>query len=86
MQDDQFFTDFGDTTLLVEGTLAAIEQQGGHTRLRLATGQAFDVVCDSGQQTPAIEVGQLITVRSANPRRDASRDASSVLLANCSLA
>jgi hypothetical protein len=86
MQDDQFFTDFGDSTLLVEGTLAAIEQLGGHTRLRLATSQAFDVVCDSGQQTPAVQVGQLITVKSANPRRDASRDAGSVLLANCSLA
>ena len=86
MQDDQFFTDFGDTTLLIQGTVAAVEQQGSHTRLKLATSLPINVVCDISPESPGVHVGELITVKSANPPRDASRDASSVLLNNCSLA
>jgi hypothetical protein len=85
MQDDQFFSDFGDTTLLIQGTVAAVEQQGSDNRLRLATSLPIDVVCDTGTQSPAVHVGEIIIIKSANPRRDASRHGSSVLLNNCSL-
>ncbi|MGI9147808.1 MAG: hypothetical protein ACR2IK_14865 [Chloroflexota bacterium] len=85
MQDDQFFEQFGDTTLIIRGTVAAVDQQGSHTRLKLATSLPLGVVCDTSPPSPAVNVGESITVESTNPRRDASRDASSVVLNDCRL-
>ena len=85
MDDDEFYSTYGHTTLLIQGTVAALDPQPSHFTLTLDTGVRTKVLCDLGQQTPPIKVGDTVTVRSANPENDVQRQEAAVFIKNCTL-
>jgi hypothetical protein len=85
MEADQFYATYGQTTLLIQGTVASVNQQPNHLILELATRVPTRVLCDLGNQAASAKVGDTITVVSANPERDVSRQASAVMIKNCSI-
>jgi len=86
MDNDEFYSTYGHTTLLVQGTVTAVDPQPAHFTLTLATGVRTKVLCDLGQQTPAIKVGDAVTIRSADPENDVARQDAAVFIKNCTLA
>jgi hypothetical protein len=85
LQSDSFFSTYGQTTLLIQGTVMSIGQQSGDYVVALATTGPAKVFCDIGAKAPAVNVGAAITIQSANPQRDASREASGLLIKNCTI-
>ena len=85
MDEDRFYSTYGQTTLLVRGTVAALDPQPNHFTVTLATGVRTKVLCDLGSQTPSVHVGDVITVRSADPENDVQRQDAAVLIKNCTL-
>jgi len=85
MTDDRFYATYGRTTLLIQGTVAAIAQQPGHFIVTLATSGPAQVFCDLGTKAAAVKTGDSITVRSADPERDVARQDADVLIHNCTL-
>lgn len=85
MDNDAFYSTYGQTTLLIRGTVAALDPQPGHFTVTLATSVRTQVLCDLGGQAPPIKVGDVITVRSADPGNDVSRQDAAVLIHNCAL-
>jgi len=85
MQEDRFFAVYGQTTLLIQGTVLSVNQQGNDLVVALDTSLSIKVLCDIGSQSAAVHVGDTITVKSAYPERDASRQPSAVMLKNCSI-
>ncbi len=85
MDEDRFYSTYGQTTLMVRGTVAALDPQPGHFTVTLATGVRTKVLCDLGGQSPPIHVGDVITVRSADPEHDVQRRDAAVLIQNCAL-
>jgi hypothetical protein len=85
MEDDRFWATYGQTPLLIQGTVAAVDQQPGHFIVTLATGLRTKVLCDLGDKTPALKAGGDITIRSADPERDVKRQDAAVLIENCAL-
>jgi hypothetical protein len=83
LQHDSFFSTYSQNTLLIQGTVMSIDQQSGDYIVALATTGPAKVFCDIGARAPTVNVGDVITVQSANPQRDASREASGLLLKNC---
>jgi hypothetical protein len=86
MDEDRFYATYGQTTLLIQGAVAAVDQQPDHFIVTLATSGPTQVLCDLGTTTPAIKVGETVTVRSANPEQDVARQDAAVLIHNCTLA
>jgi|SRR5579859_995039 len=86
MENDEFYSTYGHTTLLVQGTVAAVDPQPAHFTITLATGIRTKVLCDLGQQTPSIKVGDAVTIRSADPENDVARQDAAVFIKNCTLA
>jgi hypothetical protein len=85
MDNDQFYATYGQTTLLIEGTVAAIAPQPEHFILTLATSGSTSVMCDLGNKAAAIKVGDRVTVRSADPEKDVARQDAGVLIRNCTV-
>jgi hypothetical protein len=85
MDNDEFYSTYGHTTLLIQGTVAALDPQPGHFTVTLDTGVRTKVLCDLGQQTAPVKVGDSITVRSADPENDVQRQNASVFIKNCTL-
>jgi hypothetical protein len=85
MDDDHFYAAYGQTTLLIQGTVAAIDPQPEHFILTLATSGSTQVLCDLGSQVAAIKVGDSVTVRSADPEKDVARQDAGVLIRNCTI-
>jgi len=85
MTDDRFYATYGQTTLLIQGTVAAIDRQPGHFIVALTTSGPTQVFCDLGNKTAAVKAGDSITVRSAAPEHDVARQAADVLIHNCAL-
>ena len=67
------------------GVGAAVGQIQADIVVDLATGGLGAVRCDVGPTSPPVFVGDNVTVESANPERDASRDGSGLLLKPCKL-
>ena len=85
MDDDRFYATYGKTTLLIQGTVAAIDPQPQHFVLTLATSGSTQVLCDLGNQSAPIKAGDSVTVRSADPENDVARQDSGVLIHNCTI-
>jgi predicted small lipoprotein YifL len=85
MDEDRFYATYGQTTLLIQGTVAAVDQQPDDFIVTLATGVRTKVLCDLGNKAPAVKVGDIIIVRSADPEHDVARRDAAVLIHNCTL-
>ena len=85
LQNDSFFSTYGQTILLIQGTVTSIGQQDGNYTVALATTGPAKVFCDIGANVPTVNVGDVITVQSANLQQDASRETSGLLLKNCTI-
>jgi hypothetical protein len=85
MDGDHFYATYGQTTLLIQGTVAAIDPQPGHFILTLATSGSTQVLCDLGNKAPTVKTGDSVTVRSADPEKDIARQDAGVLIRNCTV-
>jgi hypothetical protein len=85
MDEDRFYATYGHSTLLIQGTVAAVDQQPDDFIVTLATGVRTKVLCDLGNKAPAVKVGEAITIRSANPEQDVARRDAAVLIHNCTI-
>jgi hypothetical protein len=85
MADDHFWASYSHSTLLIQGTVAAIDSQPQHFILSLATSGSGDVQCDLGSPAQPPTLGDRITVRSANPQNDVVRQGDGLLIRNCTL-
>jgi hypothetical protein len=83
MQEDRFFADYGQQTLLVRGTVASVSNEKNHHIVELRTGSPIRVLCDLGQAPLPEQPGDAITVRA--PASEAVRrpQASAVMLTVC---
>lgn len=85
MEQDQFFSQYGESTLLIQGTILLVNQQDNHFMVELDTTVPTKVWCDLGNHSSVVEAGDRITIQSAFPQRDALRQASALVLRNCSI-
>ena len=83
MQEDHFFSDYRSETLLVQGTISTVSQQGSSTTVVLSTSVATAVLCDLGTQTTALHAGDAITVSAQSDA--AQRADNAIVLKNCSI-
>jgi hypothetical protein len=81
MQEDRFFSDYGQATLLVQGSVSSVSQQNGREIVDLRTGEPTKVLCDLAGPSAQVRDGETITVRVQGS--DAQRDQGAVVLANC---
>jgi hypothetical protein len=85
MEEDRFFSDYAQTTLLIQGTVYSVKRLEGHLIIGLDTTVSTKVMCDLGAYFGIVHLGALVTVQSTNPQRDASRQGSAVMLKNCTI-
>src|SRR6202521_1560732 len=85
MDGDRFYATYGQTTLLIQGTVAGIDPQPSHFILILATSGSTQVLCDLGSKAAAIKAGDTVTVQSADPEKDIARQDAGVLIRNCAV-
>jgi hypothetical protein len=85
MEEDRFFSDYGQTTLRIEGTVFSVNRQETDLIIGLDTSVPTKVMCDLGNYFGIIRVGASIIVQSAYPQRDASRQGSVLMLKNCTI-
>jgi predicted small lipoprotein YifL len=85
MDSDQFYATYGQTALLIEGSVASVDPQPDHFIVTLATGVHTKVQCDLGNRAPPIKAGDTITVRSADPEHDVSRQDAAMMIRNCAI-
>ena len=81
MQEDHFFSDYGQNTLLVRGVLASLYWQDNIHIAALSTSIQTSVLCDLGTASPMVHPGNTITVTA--PAADAQRASFAVMLRNC---
>ncbi len=85
MEDDEFFSDYGQSTLLIQGTVSATRRQDADLLITLDTTVPTKITCDLANYLGIVRVGDTVTIQSAYPRRDASRQGSTLMLKNCTL-
>ncbi len=85
MQEDRFFADYGNNTLLIEGKALSVNRQENDLIVTLDTSVEIKVLCDIGNHSSSVQVGDTVTIKSDLPRRDASRQTSAVLFKNCTI-
>jgi hypothetical protein len=81
MQEDRFFSDYGQNTLLVRGVLASLYWQNNVHVAALSTSIQTTVLCDLGSATTSVRPGNTITITA--PAADAQRASFAVMLRNC---
>jgi hypothetical protein len=86
MQDDHFYSDYGDKVLVVEGTVATVESAAGGPHVALRTDTAFGLTCTvsgpaGGSQLSVGAVVSLVAIGGT-----AQREPSSVNLPDCRIA
>jgi hypothetical protein len=86
MEDDNFYATYGRTSLLIQGTVAAVDQQPNHLILTLATGLETRLLCDLGSQTAAVKPGDRLTLRVTDPENDVLRQGAALFIKNCAVA
>jgi len=79
MRDDRFFSDYGQSTLLVDGTISSLTQ--GSNVIAFKADSAFQVLCDLASPHPSLHTGSQITVTAEGSV--AERQPSAVLLHGC---
>ena len=73
MQEDAFYAKYGQSTLLIDGTINSISQQDNHPLVEFKTVETIKVFCELDSQAAALQAGNAITVQVANPQQNASR-------------
>lgn len=83
MQDDHFYSDYGDKVLVVQGTVARVQGKPGHVQIALRTDGAFGLTCTLGGQAavPQPSVGDVVSLVAIGGT--AQREPSSVNLPDC---
>ncbi|MGB8646207.1 MAG: hypothetical protein WCF84_13295 [Anaerolineae bacterium] len=85
MEEDRFFAEYGQTTLRIQGTVFSVKRQDADLVVGLDTTVTTKVMCDLGNYFGIVRVGATITIQSAYPQQDASRQASAVMFRNCTI-
>lgn len=83
MQEDSFFSQYGQDVLNVDGVVAGVTagSGAGESRIQLVTYLPMKVICVTTADTSQIKTGDTIVVRSAN----AARGDSAVILNQCTI-
>jgi hypothetical protein len=86
MQDDHFYSDYGDKVLVVRGTIAKVQSADGGPQVALRTDTAFGLTCTmTGPATgPQLMVGAVVSLVAIGGT--AQREPSAVNLPDCRLA
>jgi hypothetical protein len=86
MQDDHFYSDYGDKVLVVQGTVAEVQSTAGGPQAALRTDAAFGLTCTiTGPEAgPQLSVGAVVSFVAIGGT--AQREPSSVSLPDCRLA
>jgi hypothetical protein len=83
MQEDHFYSDYGQNQLLVQGTISSLDRQNNDLTITLSTTVATAVLCDLGNLGASLKPGEAITVTARADQ--ALRQPSAVMLKNCSI-
>jgi hypothetical protein len=62
MSDDNFYGNWRESTLVVQGAVADVAQQNGDTVIHFKTSAIFQAYCDIGSATTSAKAGDTITV------------------------
>jgi hypothetical protein len=81
MKGDHFFSDYGRSALILEGTVTAVTRNGSDTVVALASDSSFGTSCDMGALSMSPKVGDRFTVVTSGG--SAERLPSGVLLHEC---
>lgn len=84
MQDDRFFSDYAQATLIVRGTVKSVTRQGSDTVLELTSGVPTRVLCDLGADASGLTGGDTVKVIARSS--DAERGSGTVVLKKCNVA
>lgn len=80
MQQDDFYSTYGDTVVLFTGKVFSIKAQGSASLVTFATGRPYNVVCQFPRPV-SFSSGQNVSV--VAPAGSADRESKGVLLHNC---
>jgi len=84
MQEDRFYSDYRNTTLIVQGSVASVNKAHNSAIVSFSTGIPTIVLCDLGSgAAPDIKAGAQLTVTA--PAATAERQPSAVMLRKCIL-
>ena len=83
MQDDHFYSDYGDKVLVVRGTVAHVQSAAGGLLVDLRTGTAYGLTCTVTGPAPGPEPSVGATVSLVAMGGTAEREPSSVNLPDC---
>ena len=83
MAGDRFYSDYGQSILVISGRVGDITLTGNNSRIALATSTAAVVICETFG-APDVKTGDAISVRVR--ASDALRDDAGVLLRSCEVA
>ena len=81
MSADHFYSDYGESTLLVTGTAASITRSGSGAIVTFATGSPFKTLCDFASYTGRNRMGD--SIKAISEGALAERQPSAVLLKDC---
>jgi len=83
MQDDHFYSDYGDKILVIEGTVTNVQNAGGGRQISMRTDSPFGLTCDLAAPSTVGQpaAGEVISV--VAPGASAHRQPSSVDLPDC---
>jgi len=81
MQEDRFFTDYGQALLVVRGTVKSVDEQGNDQLIELGTNLTTSVLCVVGSRSVHVRVGESLSVTAR--AQDAQRQRSAVMLQGC---
>jgi hypothetical protein len=83
MQDDHFYSDYGDRVLVLHGTVANVQSTTGGSQLALRTDTAFGLTCTiaSPMAGPQASVGTVVSLVAIGG--NAQREPQSVNLPDC---
>ena len=83
MQDDHLYSDYGDTVLVVHGTVVNVQNTTGGRRIALRTDATFGLTCTitSPAVGPPPTVGTIVSLVAIG--ESAQRESSSVDLPDC---
>jgi hypothetical protein len=82
MKDDHFYSDYGQSTLLLDGTVVSVSTRGNDLIAEFKTNSAYQALCDLGAHSASgPHVGDRILVIAEGASGE--RQPSAVLLHNC---
>ena len=84
MQHDAFYSNYRESTLLIDATIASVTDRTGATIVKLVTTSSFTVLCNLGQAPATTRAGEVVTVVAEGAA--AQRQPAGVLLQGCAIA